>query len=228
MDYLRPRLFEPLGIEDPYWETDPRGISIGGSGLHIRTDGIARQQMYLQKGMWQAPASNGSPRRRRPHPTTAWQYPDRARLDGGLTAGQFWRCRHDCYRGDGAFGQYCVIMPEQDAVLAINSGLRDMQVVLDNVWEYPLARHAASRPSSPTRKPMQVRCGTNWRACRCCCWRAACIAQFGPVVGQTYSLENNDLKSGAPRSSSTVTVAARSSCATNVERTRCRWGTARG
>jgi hypothetical protein len=24
---------------------------------------------------------------------------------------QFWRCRHNCYRGDGAFGQYCIVMP---------------------------------------------------------------------------------------------------------------------
>ena len=40
---------------------------------------------------------------------------------------QFWRCRHGAYRGDGAFGQYCIVMPEQDAVVAITSGVRDMQ-----------------------------------------------------------------------------------------------------
>ena len=40
---------------------------------------------------------------------------------------QFWRCRHSAYRGDGAFGQYCIVMPEQDAVLAITSGVKDMQ-----------------------------------------------------------------------------------------------------
>jgi hypothetical protein len=51
---------------------------------------------------------------------------------------QFWRCRHDAYRGDGAFGQFCVVLPAQDAVLAINSGVRDMQAVLDKVWEHLL------------------------------------------------------------------------------------------
>jgi CubicO group peptidase (beta-lactamase class C family) len=51
--YLRPRLFEPLGIENPFWETDPGGINLGGSGLHAKTEDIARfGQMYLQKGMW--------------------------------------------------------------------------------------------------------------------------------------------------------------------------------
>jgi hypothetical protein len=50
----------------------------------------------------------------------------------------FWRCRHNAYRGDGAFGQYCIVMPEQDAVLTIIGGVRNMQAVLDNVWEHLL------------------------------------------------------------------------------------------
>src|SRR5262245_4203995 len=48
---------------------------------------------------------------------------------------QFWRCRHGLYRGDGAFGQFCIVMPEQDAVVAITSGGRDMQAVMNLVWE---------------------------------------------------------------------------------------------
>jgi CubicO group peptidase (beta-lactamase class C family) len=45
---------------------------------------------------------------------------------------QFWRCRHGAFRGDGAFGQFCVVMPEQDTVVAITSGTRDLQGVLDS------------------------------------------------------------------------------------------------
>jgi hypothetical protein len=58
---------------------------------------------------------------------------------------QFWRCRHDAYRGDGAFGQYCIIMPGQSAVLAITAGVSDMQSVLDRVWQdlLPALRPAA-------------------------------------------------------------------------------------
>ena len=48
---------------------------------------------------------------------------------------QFWRCRHGLYRGDGAFGQFCIVMPEQDAVVAITSGTRDMQAVMNLVWD---------------------------------------------------------------------------------------------
>lgn len=135
-DYLRPRLYEPLGIENPIWETDAEGVSLGGYGLNIRTGDIARfGQLYLQKGKWNGkqllPASwieaattrqtsNGS------NPESDW--------DQGYGY-QFWRCRHGFYRGDGAFGQYCIVMPEQDAVIAITGGVRDMQAVLNLLWQ---------------------------------------------------------------------------------------------
>jgi CubicO group peptidase (beta-lactamase class C family) len=136
LDYLRPRLFEPLGIENPTWDASPQGITFGGVGLNIRTEDIARfGQLYLQKGEWNGkqllPASwvetatarqtsNGS------EPTSDW--------DQGYGY-QFWRCRHGLYRGDGAFGQYCIVMPQQDAVVAITSGTRDMQAVMNLVWD---------------------------------------------------------------------------------------------
>jgi CubicO group peptidase (beta-lactamase class C family) len=136
LDYLKPRLFEPLGIEKPTWETSPQGISTGGYGLSVRTEDIAKfGQLYLQKGRWgdkqlvsrawiedatARQTSNGS------NPKSDW--------DQGYGY-QFWRCRHGAYRGDGAFGQYCVVLPEQDAVIAMTGGLRDMQAVLNLVWD---------------------------------------------------------------------------------------------
>jgi CubicO group peptidase (beta-lactamase class C family) len=140
LDYLRPRLFDPLGIENPTWESDPRGINLGGTGLHIKLEDIARfGQMYLQGGVWEgrqvvpaawvaeatAAHSDNSNTQSTPDWSVGYGY-------------QFWRCRHNAYRGDGAFGQYCIVMPEQDAVLAMISGVRDMQVVLDKVWAHLL------------------------------------------------------------------------------------------
>jgi CubicO group peptidase (beta-lactamase class C family) len=136
-DYLQPRLFEPLGIKSFTWPESPQGIIVGGFGLSITTEDIARfGQLYLQKGQWhghqlipeawieQATSfqiSNGDP-------ATA---SDWAQGYGF----QFWRCQHNGYRGDGAFGQYCLVLPEQDIVLAITSGLGDMQQPLNLVWE---------------------------------------------------------------------------------------------
>lgn len=136
LDYLRPRLFDPLGFKNPTWVTSPQGISAGAFGLSARTEEIARfGQLYLQKGMWNGqqlvPAtwveqatsmqtSNGSA------PTSDW--------DQGYGY-QFWRSRHNSFRGDGAFGQYCMVIPELDAVVAITSGVRDMQKVMNLVWD---------------------------------------------------------------------------------------------
>ncbi|MFU1797886.1 serine hydrolase domain-containing protein [Paenibacillus azoreducens] len=139
LDYLKPRLFEPLGIEGPTWETCPRGINTGGYGLSIKTEDIAKfGQLYLQKGVWHGvrlieeewiqeatnkQISNG----------------DGGDSDWSQGYGyQFWRCRHGVYRGDGAFGQFCIVMPEQDAVIAITAGTGDMQGILNDVWDHLL------------------------------------------------------------------------------------------
>jgi CubicO group peptidase (beta-lactamase class C family) len=158
LEYLRPRLFEPLGIEHPTWEPSPEGISTGGYGLSIRTEDIARfGQLYLQKGQWQGkqlvPAawvtaatarqtSNGS------SPNSDW--------DQGYGY-QFWRCRHNIYRGDGAFGQYCLVMPEQDAVIAITSGVKDMQAVLNLIWDklLPAFKPSSLPPDEATQKKLE-------------------------------------------------------------------------
>jgi CubicO group peptidase (beta-lactamase class C family) len=42
LEYLRPRLFEPLGFKDPVWISSPQGISAGGYGLSVRTEEVAR------------------------------------------------------------------------------------------------------------------------------------------------------------------------------------------
>jgi CubicO group peptidase (beta-lactamase class C family) len=160
LDYLRPRLFEPLGFKDPSWVTSPQGISAGAYGLMVRTEEIARfGQLYLQKGAWRGrqlvPAawveeatslktSNGSA------PTSDW--------DQGYGY-QFWRCRHNAFRGDGAFGQYCIVIPEQDAVVAITSGVRNMQSVMNLVWDKLLpAMKTRPLPEDPgSRKALQAK-----------------------------------------------------------------------
>lgn len=157
-DFLQPRLFEPLGIEGAKWDTSPQGISLGGYGLSVRTEDIAKfGQLYLQKGKWngqqlipeswvnQATArqtSNGS------NPKSDWEQ--------GYGY-QFWRARHHAYRGDGAFGQYCLVIPEHDAVIAITSGLKDMQAVLNLVWDHilPALKSSSLAPDDDARTKLE-------------------------------------------------------------------------
>jgi CubicO group peptidase (beta-lactamase class C family) len=160
LDYLRPRLFEPLGIERPVWETNFQGISLGGYGLRVRTEDIAKfGQLYLQAGRWNGQqllpsdwvamatakqASNGS------NPKSDWNQ------GYGF---QFWRCRHNAWRGDGAFGQYCVGLPDQDAVVAITSGVKDMQAVLNVVWDklLPALQSKKLKANPAARQQLQER-----------------------------------------------------------------------
>jgi CubicO group peptidase (beta-lactamase class C family) len=149
LDYLQPRLFDPLGIEGATWATCPRGINTGGFGLSVKTEDIARfGQLYLRKGMWQgqrllaeAWVEEASARQvdNAPNENPDWEQ--------GYGY-QFWRCRHSVYRGDGAFGQFCIVMPDRDAVLAITSGVGNMQAVLDLVWEH-LLPEMGSTPLPP-------------------------------------------------------------------------------
>jgi CubicO group peptidase (beta-lactamase class C family) len=158
LDYLRPRLFDPLGIEHPTWESSPQGISAGGYGLSIRTKDIASfGQLYLQKGRWRGKqllseawveaatsrqTSTGS------NPGSDW--------DQGYGY-QFWRSRNGAYRGDGAFGQYCIVLPGQDAVIAITAGVRNMQAVLNLVWDklLPGMKSAPLPEDTATRTKLQ-------------------------------------------------------------------------
>ncbi|MCA9906848.1 MAG: serine hydrolase, partial [Anaerolineae bacterium] len=126
---------------------------LGGIGLSTTTEGIARfGQLYLQNGLWQG--AQLLPEAWVEAATVA-QGPA---SDGGLSdwnqgyGYQFWRCRHGAYRGDGVFGQFCIVMPEQDAVLAITGGIDvfAMQEPLDLVWDILLpALHPGALPADP-------------------------------------------------------------------------------
>ncbi|MCJ8013845.1 beta-lactamase family protein [Paenibacillus sp. KQZ6P-2] len=133
-DYLTPRLFKPLGIHDVSWETSPLGVTLGCAGLSISNEELSRfGQLLLQKGEW-----NG----KQLVPVEWIDFVTRKQIDnqGGPDWSQgygcqFWMCRHDAYRADGAHGQFCIVIPGKNAVIAINSEEDDMQGILDAVWE---------------------------------------------------------------------------------------------
>ncbi len=145
VDYLKPRLFDPLGITDYDWETGPTGNSSGGWGLRVRTADLAKLGLLmLQKGQWngkQILAKEWVEEATAAHiqqaPDAAQEVRDKSDWMQGYGY-QFWRCRNGYYRGDGAFGQYIIVMPDKDAVIAINSETEDMQGILNLVWQHLL------------------------------------------------------------------------------------------
>ena len=176
-EYLRPRLFDPLGIGEVGWLTWPPGRELGFSGLFARTEDVAKLgQLYLQGGRWGEDQLLGE---RYVEQATSRQIdtPNQDNVDWRQGYGfQFWMSRHG-YRGDGAFGQFCVVLPAHDAVVAITAGTEAMQAVLDNLWQHLLpglgtgSTDAAAQQELDRRldslslppvvaKPSPPRCGT--------------------------------------------------------------------
>jgi CubicO group peptidase (beta-lactamase class C family) len=142
--YLQPRLFDPLGIAPPFWDTMGGPREIGFAGLHLTTEDVARfGQLYAQGGQW-----HGQTVLPRDFVATATRAltanPGEPMPDWQQGYGyQFWQSRHG-YRADGAFGQFCLVLPEQDAVVVITSETEIMQPLLDAVWEHLLPAFGGS------------------------------------------------------------------------------------
>jgi hypothetical protein len=196
VDYLAPRLFAPLGIEQAAWDESPQGITTGGIGLRIKTEDIARfGQLYLQKGLWRdtrllSEAWVAA--------ATAAQVPNGNDAQSDWTQGygyQFWCCRHGAYRGDGVFGQYCIVMPEQDAVLAITSGsdVLDAQQPLNLVLERLLpAMHAAPLPADSAGQAALAKKLSNLTLLPV---QGKAASQIAPQIsGRTYRVDVNEQK----------------------------------
>ena len=134
-EYLMPRLFEPLSITPGPWDSCPAGTNYGGFGLHLTTMDIAKfAQLILQKGKWQGVRllpEDYLEEAVKPHADNSMnEHPD-WKCGYGF---QFWRSRHG-FRGDGACGQYALMLPEADMAIAINSSMSDMGRILDILWE---------------------------------------------------------------------------------------------
>ena len=136
VDYLRPRLLDPLGITDCAWSTWS-GTDLGFSGVHVTTEAVARLGLLLLRdGVWQGrrllPAgwvgtASAALADTAHHPGTAdWQ------VGYGH---QLWRCRPDGFRADGAYGQFALVLPHHDLVVATTACTETTQEVLDAVWE---------------------------------------------------------------------------------------------
>src|SRR5208283_1799261 len=122
----------PLGIENPEWASSPEGKSLGGYGLKLCTEDMAKfGQLYLQKGKWNGkqlvPKKWVAQATRKQVPN---EHESHAQIGLDWQQGygfQFWCCTHDAFRADGAGGQFIVVIPDQDMVVVMTAGRANMQ-----------------------------------------------------------------------------------------------------
>lgn len=137
-EYLQEKLLTPLEIQGTRWLRDGNGICMGGFGLSLHPEDMARLgQLLLQKGQWKGkqivPAayvqaattkqiSNGTEQEDQHDWNQGYGY-------------QMWMCRHQAFRADGMYGQLCVVHPETDTLLVTNCITDKTFEVLNSYWE---------------------------------------------------------------------------------------------
>lgn len=142
-DFLMPRLFTPLVINDPQWQRCPRGFSLGATGLELRTEELARLgRTLLDHGRHEG-------RQVIPAAYVAAMSTDTVDAAGHLSTGvsepaeegtrygrHVWICRRDrAWRMDGIYGQFSIILPRQQACVTVTAHHRGrVRDILDAIW----------------------------------------------------------------------------------------------
>ncbi|MET9731953.1 serine hydrolase domain-containing protein [Streptomyces sp. NPDC006458] len=218
--YLRPRLLDPLGIGEAAWLRDGTGRELGFSGLHLTTDAVARfGELYLRDGVWRG-------RRLLPEGWVAEATRAHVPTDGGMGFSdvpdwdqgygiQFWRSRHG-FRGDGAYGQFCLVLPEQDAVVVTTAATEQMQTVLNLVWQHllpacgPAPLTGADEADAALRERLSrlalpPAAGEPAPPERAEDWAGASFTPYGGVCADQRSLNGVELDSGPDGWTATLT-----------------------
>ncbi len=145
-DYLKIKLFEPLGIKNAAWEISPDGITAGGWGLHIQSESLAKfGQLLLNKGVWEGKRIISE----------EWvNLMMKEHISTG-TCGYGYQMWVEGYpgtaRADGAYGQYVIVVPAKDMVFVFT----ELTTIIGNgstqkamVWDFIPKVQADTLPAS--------------------------------------------------------------------------------
>jgi Beta-lactamase class C and other penicillin binding proteins len=135
LDMLEPRLFAPLDIQKPFWETTNEGIEAGATGLYIRPMDLAKiSYCYVCGGKWDGKQvipeewtkiAGGYYVDLPPYYNTSKKY-----------GYYFWGDPNGDYRFDGMYGQWAIIFKEFNAVVVFNNSSCKVQAIIDEMWKY--------------------------------------------------------------------------------------------
>lgn len=155
-EYIKPRLLKPLGISGTTWTENAEGINIGASHFRLKTEDMAKfGQLLLQKGVWKGKQILS---KQWIEAASSKQISSGANnSDWGYGYGyQFWLNPPGGFRADGAFGQYTMIFPDQDAVVVITSESFDKQATMGLVWKLlPEMKASPLTPNASDHRKLQ-------------------------------------------------------------------------
>jgi len=134
--YLTPRLFEPLGFNNPWWETDSRGVEAGGWGLYCRMEDMAKfMRCHSLGGRWEGRQIIPEAWVRE---ATAYQTPcvglhKACRHGYGLG---FWMNPGEGYRANGMFCQFGMDFADHDGLFICNCSQAEEEILQDMIFKY--------------------------------------------------------------------------------------------
>jgi hypothetical protein len=181
-EYLRPRMFDPLGIRHEQWDLSPGGITTGGNGLSWPLAASLKLGMlHGQRGMWGG---------KRVLPADWVDAATRRQVSDGPYGYQWWIGEGSAYYADGLFSQLSIVFPEHDATIAVFAAIEDSSLLLPHVWQhFPRAfsdrREAA--PAATSRLQERLR---NLRLLPPLALTASPVA--GRISGRDFSVTPND------------------------------------
>lgn len=125
LDFLVPRLFTPLGIENPQWHTDPAGHTLCATQFFLTLDEFSRLgRLLLHNGVWGGKQLiSGEYLKQMAEDTvpSGWAGCEEPECLAGYGY-QVWRCSApQTFRADGKYGQFCILLPKQETVVTMTA-----------------------------------------------------------------------------------------------------------
>lgn len=166
-EYLRPRMLAPLGLPDRWWA--PQGSRDQGySGLHLTLDDLTRLGIALTAGGrfdgQQAIPEAWVDALALPMVDNSHHNPGAPDSSAGYGR-QVWMSQHG-FRADGAYGQFCLVVPEKDLAIAYLCATQDTQATLEVWWQLVESLSDTALASDPSaEEELAARLATldSWR-----------------------------------------------------------------
>lgn len=124
-NFLVPRLFTPLGIENPQWHTDPAGHTLAATQLYLKLGEFSRLgRLLLGEGEYggkQLVSKDYIKNMREDTVPCGWSGCSEPEISVGYGY-QVWLCTlPGAYRANGQYGQHCFVLPEQEVAVTVTA-----------------------------------------------------------------------------------------------------------
>ena len=129
LSYMTSRFFNKIGIGNPDWLVCPKGHNTAANGLLLTIDEMSRiGRFLLKKGKW-----NGEQILSESFIEDATHNHITTNMPKAGYGYQFWiNPDKKSYRADGKYGQYIVVLPEQQSVITMQA--LEGRKIFNDVW----------------------------------------------------------------------------------------------